>query len=116
MRRLCYLILLLLCHTTSGVIADDNFQTTGLDGEKPAINTTWSPGLSSGANGPVPAIVADQFGYPTKAPKVRSSAIHKPDTIASPISRQEAPMPLSIKPPEDNQTRCSSSLEWGRDR
>ncbi len=70
MQRLCYLILLLLCHTTSGVIADDNAKTSSLDGVQPASNTSRSPGLRSGPNGPIPAIVADQFGYPTKAPKV----------------------------------------------
>ena len=39
---------------------DDNSKT----------DTTWSQGLTSGVNGPIPVIVVDQFGYPTKAAKV----------------------------------------------
>jgi len=35
-----------------------------------ASNTTWSQGLLSGVNGPIPVIVVDQFGYPTKASKI----------------------------------------------
>src|SRR5215813_5304152 len=30
---------------------------------------TWSHGLTLGVNGPIPVIVVDQFGYPTKADK-----------------------------------------------
>lgn len=30
----------------------------------------WTKGLKSGPNGPIPAIVVDQFGYPTKAKKI----------------------------------------------
>jgi len=31
---------------------------------------TWSQGLTLGVNGPIPVIVVDQFGYPTKAAKI----------------------------------------------
>ena len=37
---------------------------------QPSTDTTWSQGLRSGVNGPIPVIVVDQFGYPTKASKV----------------------------------------------
>lgn len=40
----------------------------GLDGA--IIKNTWSNGLRIGPNGPIPAIVIDQFGYPTKASKI----------------------------------------------
>ena len=30
----------------------------------------WTKGLKMGPNGPIPAIVVDQFGYPTKARKI----------------------------------------------
>ena len=33
-------------------------------------DATWSQGLSLGVNGPIPFIVVDQFGYPTKASKI----------------------------------------------
>lgn len=35
-----------------------------------STSSTWSRGLKSGVNGPIPAIVVDQFGYPTRASKV----------------------------------------------
>jgi endoglucanase len=37
---------------------------------KSSTDTTWSQGLTLGVNGPIPAIVVDQFGYPTKASKI----------------------------------------------
>ena len=39
-------------------------------GDKSSTDTTWSQGLTLGANGPIPVIVVDQFGYPTKASKI----------------------------------------------
>jgi endoglucanase len=39
-------------------------------GSKASTDTTWSQGLTLGPNGPIPWIVVDQFGYPTKAPKI----------------------------------------------
>src|SRR5262245_29466146 len=39
-------------------------------GEHSSSDTTWSQGLTLGVNGPIPVIVVDQFGYPTKASKV----------------------------------------------
>ena len=39
-------------------------------GGKSSINTSWRQGLTTGVNGPIPLIVVDQFGYPTKASKV----------------------------------------------
>jgi endoglucanase len=34
------------------------------------ISSDWTQGLQNGANGPIPAIVVDQFGYPTSAKKI----------------------------------------------
>ncbi len=42
----------------------------GSGGDKSSADTTWSQGLASGVNGPIPVIVVDQFGYPTKASKI----------------------------------------------
>src|SRR5215813_8882654 len=39
------------------------------DGES-STDTTWSQGLTFDVNGPIPVIVVDQFGYPTKASKI----------------------------------------------
>src|SRR6516162_6079308 len=41
-----------------------------LGGDKSSTDTTRSQGLTLGANGPIPVIVLDQFGYPTKASKI----------------------------------------------
>ena len=38
--------------------------------DKSSTDTTWSQGLTLGVNGPIPVIVVDQFGYPTKASKI----------------------------------------------
>ena len=38
--------------------------------DKPSTDTSWSEGLKRGVNGPIPVIVVDQFGYPTKSGKV----------------------------------------------
>jgi endoglucanase len=37
---------------------------------KSSTDTTWSQGLTLDVNGPIPVIVVDQFGYPTKASKI----------------------------------------------
>ena len=42
----------------------------GSAGDKSSADTTWSQGLALGVNGPIPVIVVDQFGYPTKASKI----------------------------------------------
>jgi endoglucanase len=42
----------------------------GLGDGQWSADTTWSQGLAVGINGPIPVIVVDQFGYPTKASKV----------------------------------------------
>jgi endoglucanase len=57
----CFLILLLQFLVPSWASAE---------GSKPSTDTTWSQGLASGVNGPIPVIVVDQFGYPTKASKI----------------------------------------------
>ena len=44
--------------------------TPGSSADKPSTDTTWSDGLKTGANGPIPSIVVDQFGYRAKARKV----------------------------------------------
>jgi len=46
--------------------------------DKPSTDTTWSQGLTAGANGPIPLIVVDQFGYRTSAAKV--AIIRSPQT------------------------------------
>jgi endoglucanase len=46
--------------------------------DKPSTDTTWSQGLTSGGNGPIPFIVVDQFGYRTTATKV--AVIRDPQT------------------------------------
>jgi endoglucanase len=38
--------------------------------DKSSTDTTWSQSLTLGVNGPIPVIVVDQFGYPTKASKI----------------------------------------------
>src|SRR5262249_53300480 len=42
----------------------------GSRSDKSSTDTTWSQGLTLGPNGPIPWIVVDQFGYPTKASKM----------------------------------------------
>ena len=39
----------------------------GLGDGQWSADTTWSQGLAVGMNGPIPVIVVDQFGYPTKS-------------------------------------------------
>jgi hypothetical protein len=46
--------------------------------DKPSSDTTWSQGLTAGANGPIPLIVVDQFGYRTVGKKV--AVIRDPQT------------------------------------
>ena len=46
--------------------------------DKPSTDTTWSQGLTAGANGPIPLIVVDQFGYRAGAQKV--AVIRDPQT------------------------------------
>jgi endoglucanase len=52
--------------------------TAGPSTDKPSTDTTWNQGLKTGANGPIPWIVVDQFGYRTKAQKV--AVIRSPQT------------------------------------
>jgi hypothetical protein len=46
--------------------------------DKASSDTTWSQGLQTSANGPIPWIVVDQFGYRTGSPKV--AVIRSPQT------------------------------------
>jgi hypothetical protein len=46
--------------------------------DKPSTDTTWSQNLTVGANGPIPFIVVDQFGYRTTSKKV--AVIRDPQT------------------------------------
>lgn len=46
--------------------------------DKPSTDTTWNQGLKTGANGPIPWIVVDQFGYRTGSQKV--AVIRSPQT------------------------------------
>jgi hypothetical protein len=45
----------------------ENVRPTGVQAD---ANALWTQGLTLGVNGPIPFIVVDQFGYPTKASKV----------------------------------------------
>src|SRR5262245_14995591 len=77
---LCLLLLLLpgspgcwagrdITSTTAGH-GHRTLATLGKGQDKTSTDTTWSSGLTLGVNGPIPVIVVDQFGYPTKAAKV----------------------------------------------
>jgi endoglucanase len=46
--------------------------------DKPSTDSTWSQGLKTGANGAIPWIVVDQFGYRTGSPKI--AVIRSPQT------------------------------------
>ena len=48
----------------------DIVEKLGSGADKSSADTTWSQGLALGVNGPIPVIVVDQFGYPTKASKI----------------------------------------------
>jgi hypothetical protein len=83
----------------------------GSGADKSRADTTWSQGLALGVNGPIPAIVVDQFGYPTKASKI--AVIRDPKVgydNAPPISPQELPMPSLISPPGRLQNRARQFL------
>jgi hypothetical protein len=66
-------------HSSPSRSADAGGNSTGRSGiveklgsgaDKSRADTTWSQGLALGVNGPIPVIVVDQFGYPTKASKI----------------------------------------------
>ena len=78
---LCLLILILPCDeaTEAGDIANSApaLSTDGSISVKPELshikstnNKTWSQGLKTGVNGPIPVIVVDQFGYPARSSKI----------------------------------------------
>src|SRR6516164_9648596 len=58
---------LLVCFSILFLLGDSAYWARGDIAGTP---TTWSQGLTLGANGPIPVIVVDQFGYPTKASKI----------------------------------------------
>ncbi len=53
----------------AGAIAE-NLSSSSYSALGSSADTTWSQGLALGVNGPIPVIVVDQFGYPTKASKI----------------------------------------------
>ncbi len=63
-------------HATGGAAAGATTIAPTVD--KASTDTTWSQGLTAGANGPIPLIVVDQFGYRTGAKKV--AVIRDPQT------------------------------------
>jgi hypothetical protein len=63
---------------SGGASSTGGSTTAGPSTDKPSTDTTWSQGLKTGANGPIPWIVVDQFGYRTKAQKV--AVIRSPQT------------------------------------
>jgi hypothetical protein len=88
---LCLLIQILPSDAPAGVMADDIANVSlalstdprgnpssrlgvskklGFGADESITKNTWSEGLKLGANGPIPVIVVDQFGYPTKASKI----------------------------------------------
>jgi endoglucanase len=72
-RLLCLLSLFLpgwLTTRRAGSILCSGARDNPFSPTQTAANTTWSQGLVSGVNGPIPVIVVDQFGYPTKASKI----------------------------------------------
>jgi endoglucanase len=70
--------------TTGGVTGSGGAQSNGgstsaaPSTDKPSTDTTWSQGLKTAANGAIPWIVVDQFGYRTKSQKV--AVIRSPQT------------------------------------
>ena len=74
MRRLLLGLLFLFFQVGSRCWAEGVIAGTIVENEssptRSAANTTWSQGLALGVNGPIPLIVVDQFGYPTKASKI----------------------------------------------
>ena len=74
MRRRLFCLLVPFLHVGLPSWAEEVIGATvaenGFSPARAAVNTTWSQGLVSGVNGPIPAIVVDQFGYPTKASKI----------------------------------------------
>ena len=52
--------------------------TVGSSADKPSTDKTWSDGLKTGANGAIPWIVVDQFGYRSNARKF--AVIRSPQT------------------------------------
>jgi hypothetical protein len=46
------------------------FDLARVSDRRPDANEAWTRGLKLGVNGPIPAIVVDQFGYPTRATKI----------------------------------------------
>src|SRR6516165_4011490 len=66
---------LLVCFSILFLLGDSAYWARGDIAGTP---TTWSQGLTLGANGPIPVIVVDQFGYPTKASKI--AVIRDPQT------------------------------------
>ena len=65
----CLAASLLVCVSTSQA------QVGGTEAQKRSAQSglaaaDWKKNLTTGPNGPIPAIVIDQFGYPTKSKKV----------------------------------------------
>jgi endoglucanase len=76
---LCFIVLLFVgCVSSPSTAAENMDGASEGSADKPSTDTTWDQGLKSGANGPIPVIVVDQFGYPTKASKV--AVIRDPQT------------------------------------
>jgi hypothetical protein len=84
---------------------------------EPSTDSTWSQGLASGVNGPIPLIVVDQFGYPTKAAKI--AVIRNPqvgyDSVGSFHAREEL-CSCGSDDPRHHKARHSNRLERWRHR
>lgn len=64
--------------TSGGMQSAGGSTTAAPSTDKPSTDSTWSQGLQTGANGPIPWIVVDQFGYRTLDQKI--AVIRSPQT------------------------------------
>ncbi len=71
MRRIaCFLAFVCLLSGPAARAQTDSGEAKGSDKPAALVKSPWTKGLRIGPNGPIPAIVIDQFGYPTKAKKI----------------------------------------------
>ena len=84
----CLAALLLICVSASPAeMGGANAQNLPAQSDLAAAD--WKKNLKTGPNGPIPAIVVDQFGYPTKSRKVAVIRARRWATTASRSSRRE---------------------------
>jgi endoglucanase len=69
-RFACLLALACLLGSDAGRAQTDDGAVREADTVTALAKAPWTKGLKVGPNGPIPAIVVDQFGYPTRARKI----------------------------------------------